>query len=803
MTMRHLVAILAMTASCAARAAAQSPRPPDAALWADLVVNEMTFDGAPALSPDGRWVAYATQNNEAPAASVGDVITTASGLNVLVASSTIRVTDTRTGATRNLTAQWETSWAPSWSPDGKHLAFFSDHNGPAHLVIWHRERDEMQELPGALVQPSHAWETPRWTPDGTRILYIALPAGVRPSAETMRLETPRSLPAGLVELRESEAARAARTGQPARSPEASNRVLLRPLDVAMADPARGEVTRLAHGNRIMNALIAPDAHSVAIVANARRETAGSQQDVVDLFIVPLPARESAAATASLAEPAEWHTDGRPGASPAWEPLVRAVRMSAYALRIGWSPDSTRLAFCTDGQLASGDIYLVTVRTGSVQNLTEHVVIPSAPASGKRLRRHRFESVADPPLWTPDGRMLVAVGGSDLWAIPTDGGVVTNLTPDLDRGVATAIYANTGATALVTADNAVIAQTVDADSLNEGLCRVPLHGGRLTQLWERPETYGATFGRGRFAFDVATSTGAIVSVIQNAHSAGDLWLTDRRLASPRRITDLNPQLHAFDGMKSELLSVRLADGRTSRAGLLLPAGATVAHPVPMIVWPHDAGRSASANQLGAVGQLSTLRFISHGFAVLFPDLLLERGNPLSSITSSLLPAVEAASATGLIDRDRIGIFGNSFGGYIVNATVTQTSRFKAAVAFAGIADLTAYYLSDEGFFGWTESGMGRMQGTLWQYPQRYVANSPIFHLDTVQTPLLLFYGDKDLTAPEQARAMYLGLVRLGKEAMLVGYRDGAHNWDRLSREQRDDFWERTLRWFDDHFAPRAH
>jgi len=131
---------------------------------------------------------------------------------------------------------------------------------------------------------------------------------------------------------------------------------------------------------------------------------------------------------------------------------------------------------------------------------------------------------------------------------------------------------------------------------------------------------------------------------------------------------------------------------------------------------------------------------------------------------------------------------------------QTTRFKAAVASAGNANLFTEYLqlaNDGGAFGigWAETGQGRMAGTPWQYRDRYLENSPIFFFDRVTTPVLIVHGGLDRS--QFADEAFVALRRLGKEVTYARY-EGEEHWPGTwGRANVADYWDRVIDWFDHH------
>jgi len=160
--------------------------------------------------------------------------------------------------------------------------------------------------------------------------------------------------------------------------------------------------------------------------------------------------------------------------------------------------------------------------------------------------------------------------------------------------------------------------------------------------------------------------------------------------------------------------------------------------------------------------------------------------------------------GIADPDRLGVMGASYGGYSTLALIVQTTRFKAAVMDVGFGNLTSNYgvMLKSGMpfhIGWAEEGQGRMGGPPWQFPERYVQNSPAFFLNKIETPLLISQGGMDVS-PFQADEIFVGLRRLGKKVVYVRYENEGHGVEHPSN--RIDQWNRILEWFESHLHPAA-
>jgi dipeptidyl aminopeptidase/acylaminoacyl peptidase len=142
-------------------------------------------------------------------------------------------------------------------------------------------------------------------------------------------------------------------------------------------------------------------------------------------------------------------------------------------------------------------------------------------------------------------------------------------------------------------------------------------------------------------------------------------------------------------------------------------------------------------------------------------------------------------------------GRSFGGFATNIIITCTKRFKAAVSSCGITDWVSKNAMQGVFWRRGDQiGQGRLGGNLWEVRENYIKNSPVFHLDKVETPLLILHGTVDRNVHfSQAEEMYYGLRDLKKTAMLVAYPGETHlGWD-AERWVHIDQWHRILDWFD--------
>lgn len=264
---------------------------------------------------------------------------------------------------------------------------------------------------------------------------------------------------------------------------------------------------------------------------------------------------------------------------------------------------------------------------------------------------------------------------------------------------------------------------------------------------------------------------------------------------RKLTDLNPQLAEKNLAKTELVPYLDADGKKLFGVLYYPSNYEKGKKYPTVFNLYE--QFFDDTFIGTINILT-----ANGYAVMQPSVEFETGFPSEAWEKGVTSAANKLIEMGVSDPDRLGVQGQSYGGYAVNLLITQTNRFKAAINISGKVDMVSFY-TDSPRLGVRnihapEHSQDRLGATLWQQPQKYIQNSAIMFADRIKTPLLLTTGEADPNVPpRQAMEMYYALRRLGREVAWVSYVNGGHGMPTSTVEEVRDFYNRILSWYDEH------
>lgn len=259
---------------------------------------------------------------------------------------------------------------------------------------------------------------------------------------------------------------------------------------------------------------------------------------------------------------------------------------------------------------------------------------------------------------------------------------------------------------------------------------------------------------------------------------------------------------YNWLTAELISWKQPDGLLNQGILYKPQNFDPKKKYPVIFYFYEK-LSHRLHQFIQPeynsGSINIPWFVSNGYLVCTPDILFSGGNPGQRICNSVISAARYLAAFPWVDTTKMGLQGHSFGGYEVNYLLTHTSMFAAAQESAGACDLISYY---NGFYRehsaqfYFEYGQGRMGATLWENPDLYIQNSPIFKADKVSTPLLIMHNKEDGEVPfQQGTEWFTALRRLGRKVWMLEYDKEYHSINQL--KNKIDFTIRVSQFFN-HF-----
>ncbi|ACU57560.1 S9 family peptidase [Chitinophaga pinensis] len=200
-----------------------------------------------------------------------------------------------------------------------------------------------------------------------------------------------------------------------------------------------------------------------------------------------------------------------------------------------------------------------------------------------------------------------------------------------------------------------------------------------------------------------------------------------------------------------------------------------------------------------GTLNIPWYVSNGYMVFVPHIITKQRHPGRSAARAVIRAAKYLSTFGWVNKERMGLQGHSFGGYVTNYVITHTQLFAAAQASAGPTDFISGYGAIRKSTGTAmqqlyEQGQNKMGRPPWEIPRLYLKNSPVIRVNKVHTPLLLMHNDNDNAVPfAQGIELYTALRRLQKKVWLLQYRNEGHQ---LFRDpDKLDFTIRQQQFFD--------
>ncbi|MEZ5042321.1 MAG: prolyl oligopeptidase family serine peptidase [Saprospiraceae bacterium] len=283
---------------------------------------------------------------------------------------------------------------------------------------------------------------------------------------------------------------------------------------------------------------------------------------------------------------------------------------------------------------------------------------------------------------------------------------------------------------------------------------------------------------------------------------DLLHTNLDFKTVKRVSHANPQQADYAWGTMEMVEWTSLDGQKLQGLLVKPENFDPTKKYPLLVNFYERSSDGLYQHRAPYPHRSTINYsyyANRGYVIFNPDIPYRIGYPGESAYNAVIPGVTYLINQGFIDEARIGVQGHSWGGYQIAYLITKSNIFKCAEAGAPVVNMISAY----GGIRWGtgvsrmfqyEQSQSRIGGTLWEYPIRYIENSPIYFADKIQTPVLIMHNDNDSAVPwYQGIEFFVAMRRLGKPAWLLNY-NGEPHWP-VKRPNRLDFNLRMQQFFD--------
>ena len=463
-------------------------------------------------------------------------------------------------------------------------------------------------------------------------------------------------------------------------------------------------------------------------------------------------------------------------------LRQVTPADVYVYEYDWTPDgqgwvATAAHGVGDSNWWVARLYMVNARSGEMREIYK----PE-------------RQIADPQV-SPDGKSVAFIEGlmsdegstgGDIYIVLIAGGAARNLTLN--------IKASPNSLAWTASDRITFSENIDG---NSGFGNVTVQSGAIQQLWSGEES--ASPESREWVSRSSNGDQLITAIVRQSPGVPpEVWAGP--IGDWKQLTDINASAKPTWG---KMRNVHWSNGTTQVQGwLLMPNDFSSSKTYPLVVAVHGGPSAACTSRWDerSMGPASAM-----GYFVLCPNPRGSYGQGETFTQGNvkdfgggdfrdIMAGIDAVSKWYPIDSKRIGIFGHSYGGYMTMWAETQTQRFAAAVAGAGLSDWLSYYgLND--IDEWMIPFFG---ASVYDDPAVYAKSDPMHFVTAVKTPTLILVGDRDGEVPmEQSVEWWHALRTLNVPTRLVIYPNEGHAF--MKPADARDYTLRTLEWFDEWFA----
>jgi dipeptidyl aminopeptidase/acylaminoacyl peptidase len=530
------------------------------------------------------------------------------------------------------------------------------------------------------------------------------------------------------------------------------------LQVFIANAGGGGVRQIGQlAGNVQRLTWAPDGKTLAVlyIAGAHRKAGAIAPGARDVGVIGSTIDEQRLAILNVAGGA-----------------LRAITPAdSYVYEYGWSPDSRQIAVTYAKGNGDDNWWIARLATVDV-----------ATGTTRDLFTPGFQ--IDDPQWSPDGTQIALIGGimsdfgstgGDLYLVDARSGIARDLTARAQLSVQSLRWNDAGSLDVVAHVSGAM-----------HLMRLDAATGNATALTDRAESL--------WSWSSARAGAEVALVRASFDDPPEVWAGPPNAL--RQVTRVNAAAVRFYG---KVVSVQWTSDRfTVQGWLVYPREFDPSRTYPMVTMIHGG---PSAISVPGFGNRNVNALASRGYFVFMPNPRGSFGEGEAFTQANIkdfgygdwrddLAGVDAALKTAPIDPNRLGLMGWSYGGYMAMWAETQTTRFKALVAGAGIVNWQSYYGQNK-IDQWMVPFFG---ASVYQDPAVYAKSSPITFIERSKTPVLILQGERDEEVPApQAFEFWHAMTTLGVPVKLIVYADEGHGPQKILNQI--DILTQTVAWFD--------
>lgn len=469
----------------------------------------------------------------------------------------------------------------------------------------------------------------------------------------------------------------------------------------------------------------------------------------------------------------------------------------YTLASTVSPSGRYLTYFKDGHW-----YLYDATKDSIINLTIGLQTTFADSLNKEIPVGSY----GPPIWTENEREVAIYDGWDIWLVTPDGSKANRITNGKETNQQFRFH-------LTTEDFVIRSKFGPRHSSNS----INLGTGAILRVQniENGSTGFVAYSRkggieplvfGKVLYSNLRKSGDGKTVIYSQETYDNppkLMVQDLKTGEEQMVYQSNPQHFDYQWGKEELIKFESPEGTPIKGILYYPSDFDPTKKYPMIVSIYEIQSKDFHKYYNPTLHSRTgfgiSNFTTNGYFVFLPDIVYELGDPGISALDCVLQGLDSLGDRKYIDKEKIGLYGHSFGGYESMFILTKTDRFATVVAGAGASNLLSFYLSmawiwDRPQYTRFERQQWRMGDTYFNIPDAYNRNSPINFAQNISTPFLGWAGKKDSNVNwEQHLEFYLALRKLEKEHIMLLYPEEGH--DISTPTNQEDLTYKIMDWYD--------